>query len=82
MVPELGLVCITASKAVRYRTLTRKRLFQFDSLEQARMLRELYVPTTCGAWARLLSSATSTIFDFIDSVLRYFRLLMMWAIAS
>ncbi len=42
MVPELGLVCVTSSKAVRYRTVTRKRLLQFDSLEQERMLRELY----------------------------------------
>ncbi len=39
---SLGLVCITASKAVRYRTVTRKRLFQFDPLEQARMLQSIY----------------------------------------
>ncbi len=40
--PQLGLVCITASDAVRYRALTRKRLLQFDDAEQKRMLRELY----------------------------------------
>jgi UV DNA damage endonuclease len=40
--PQLGLVCITTSEAVRYRALTRKRLLQFDEAEQARMLRALY----------------------------------------
>jgi UV DNA damage endonuclease len=40
--PQLGLVCITTTDAVRYRALTRKRLLQFDMLEQKRMLRELY----------------------------------------
>jgi UV DNA damage endonuclease len=40
--PQLGLVCITLSDAVRYRTITRKRLLQFDVEEQKRVLRELY----------------------------------------
>lgn len=40
--PNLGLVCITTSDAVRYRALTRKRLLQFDADEQKRLLRELY----------------------------------------
>ncbi|HVF86887.1 MAG TPA: hypothetical protein VM866_04825 [Pyrinomonadaceae bacterium] len=40
--PNLGLVCITTSDAVRYRALTRKRLLQFDEIEQKRVLRELY----------------------------------------
>ena len=40
--PELGLVCITASNLVRYRTLTRKRLLQLEPVEQERVLRELY----------------------------------------
>lgn len=40
--PELGLVCITNSQAVRFRTITRKRLLQFDITEQTRILRELY----------------------------------------
>ncbi|HEY9666753.1 MAG TPA: UV damage endonuclease UvsE, partial [Coleofasciculaceae cyanobacterium] len=40
--PQLGLVCITASKAVRYRTVTRKRLLQFSESEQEEMLRNLY----------------------------------------
>ena len=40
--PRLGLVCITHSDEVRYRTVTRKRLLQFDAGEQKRRLRELY----------------------------------------
>ena len=40
--PRLGLVCITASDAVRYRALTRKRLLQLEPAEQRRVLRELY----------------------------------------
>ncbi|MEP0917588.1 UV DNA damage repair endonuclease UvsE [Leptolyngbya sp. DQ-M1] len=42
MIPELGLVCISASKTVRFKTITRKRLLQFDLVEQERLLRELY----------------------------------------
>jgi UV DNA damage endonuclease len=42
MVPELGLVCISASQAVRFKTITRKRLLQFELSEQERLLRELY----------------------------------------
>lgn len=40
--PELGLVCITTSDRVRFRTLTRKRLLQLSSGEQERVLRQLY----------------------------------------
>ena len=40
--PQLGLVCITASKAVRYRTVTRKRLLQLSETEQEEVLRNLY----------------------------------------
>ncbi len=40
--PQLGLVCITASDKVRYRTLTRKRLLQFNDTQQQQMLRQLY----------------------------------------
>lgn len=42
MISELGLVCISASKTVRYKTITRKRLLQFEVAEQERLLRELY----------------------------------------
>ena len=41
-VPKLGLVCITASDEVRFRTITRKRLLQLSPSEQERVLRELY----------------------------------------
>lgn len=40
--PELGLVCITASDAVRYRTVTRKVLLQLDPAQQREKLRALY----------------------------------------
>jgi UV DNA damage endonuclease len=40
--PELGLVCITASDRVRFRTLTRKRLLQLSTAEQERVLWDLY----------------------------------------
>ncbi|MCY7323912.1 MAG: UV damage endonuclease UvsE, partial [Phormidesmis sp. CAN_BIN36] len=78
MVPELGLVCITASKAVRYRTVTRKRLFQFDSLEQARMLRDLYADNLrrleqaiefCNANQIRLYRLSSALFPFADDVI-------------
>lgn len=42
MQPQLGLVCITSSKQVRYRALTRKRLLQLEPAEQERVLRDLY----------------------------------------
>jgi UV DNA damage endonuclease len=38
----LGLVCISASKTVRFKTITRKRLLQFETAEQERILRDLY----------------------------------------
>lgn len=40
--PQLGLVCITYSDAVRFRTITRKRLLQLDPAEQRRALRQIY----------------------------------------
>lgn len=40
--PHLGLVCITASQAIRFRTITRKRLLQFSPEQQIPLLRELY----------------------------------------
>ncbi|NJN87793.1 MAG: UV DNA damage repair endonuclease UvsE [Leptolyngbyaceae cyanobacterium SL_7_1] len=42
MLPELGLVCITTSDAVRYKTMTRKRLLQLEPAEQRRSLHTLY----------------------------------------
>lgn len=40
--PNLGLVCITISGQVRYRTIIRKRLLQFAEAEQQEILRALY----------------------------------------
>jgi len=40
--PYLGLVCITTSPEVRFKTLTRKRLLQMDEAAQAEALRSLY----------------------------------------
>lgn len=40
--PHLGLVCVTLSPAVRYKTLTRKRLLTLDQPAQTAALRSLY----------------------------------------
>jgi len=40
--PQLGLVCITASKELRFRAVTRKRLLQLPVSEQQQVLEELY----------------------------------------
>jgi UV DNA damage endonuclease len=40
--PCLGLVCITTSTEVRYRTITRKRLLAQSPAPQAGLLEELY----------------------------------------
>src|SRR5689334_22965769 len=42
MSPELGLVCITVSKDVRYRTVTRKRLLEQSDAGQRKILDEIY----------------------------------------
>jgi UV DNA damage endonuclease len=42
MTPQLGLVCITQSDEVRYRTITRKRLLLQTLAEQQGLLTELY----------------------------------------
>jgi UV DNA damage endonuclease len=39
---NLGLVCITHSEEVRYKTVTRKRLLSFNADTQANLLRVLY----------------------------------------
>lgn len=40
--PQLGLVCITTSERVRFRTITRTRLLQFPAHERAFLLYHLY----------------------------------------
>ncbi|MBD1919733.1 UV DNA damage repair endonuclease UvsE [Microcoleus sp. FACHB-831] len=74
--PELGLVCITASNQVRYRALTRKRLLQFNDAEQAQLLRQLYQDNLqrlnkaldfCVDNEIKLYRVTSAIFPFADT---------------
>ncbi len=43
---NLGLVCITTTDAVRFKTITRKRLLSFEESEQAQILRNLYTENT------------------------------------
>lgn len=73
--PILGLVCITASKQVRYRALTRKRLLQLDLPEQEQVLRELYADNLqrlnaaidfCTEQGIRLYRLTSALFPFSD----------------
>jgi UV DNA damage endonuclease len=75
MAPRLGLVCITHSDEVRYKTVTRKRLLQFDGAEQKRMLRELYTANLvrlnraldfCARRGLSLYRMTSALFPFAD----------------
>ncbi|MCC3408075.1 MAG: UV DNA damage repair endonuclease UvsE [Microcoleus sp. PH2017_10_PVI_O_A] len=74
--PELGLVCITASDAVRFRTVTRKRLLQLTEIEQEKVLRELYADNLkrldkaldfCYANGIKLYRMTSALFPFADT---------------
>jgi UV DNA damage endonuclease len=74
--PELGLVCITASDAVRFRTVTRKRLLQLTEIEQEKVLRELYADNLkrldkaidfCYANNIKLYRMTSALFPFADT---------------
>ncbi|HEY9597641.1 MAG TPA: UV DNA damage repair endonuclease UvsE [Cyanophyceae cyanobacterium] len=76
--PHLGLVCITASKAVRYRTVTRKRLLKVSEAEQEEILRDLYTENLqrlnqaidfCLANQLRLYRITSDLFPFADTEL-------------
>lgn len=72
---NLGLVCITHSDAVRYKTVTRKRLLSFDETVQREMLRALYGENInrinlaiefCAASGINLYRLTSGLFPFSD----------------
>ncbi|MEG4305612.1 UV DNA damage repair endonuclease UvsE [Microcoleus sp. D3_18a_C4] len=74
--PELGLVCITTSDAVRFRTVTRKRLLQLSETEQETVLRELYTDNLkrldkaidfCCVNHIKLYRMTSALFPFADT---------------
>jgi UV DNA damage endonuclease len=78
VIPQLGLVCITTSKDVRYRTVTRKRLLQFPEIEQEAILRNLYKENLqrlnqaidfCLANEIKLYRLTSNLFPFADTEL-------------
>jgi UV DNA damage endonuclease len=73
--PNLGLVCITTSDRVRYRTITRKRLLQLSDTEQRRSLEELYNANLkrlgaaidfCEEQGIKLYRLTSALFPFAD----------------
>jgi len=73
--PHLGLVCITVSKDVRYRALTRKRLLEQSEEGQQRVLEEIYrdnIQTLdnalryCEAEGIKLYRMPSSIFPFAD----------------
>jgi UV DNA damage endonuclease len=65
ILPQLGLVCITVSKEVRYSTVTRKRLLQLSETEQAEILRNLY--------AKNLQSLNQAIDFCLNHELRHYR---------
>jgi UV DNA damage endonuclease len=76
--PKLGLVCITASNQVRYRTLTRKRLLLLSEAEQEKALRDLYAENLrrlgvavefCAAEEIHLYRVASGLFPFADEPL-------------
>lgn len=75
MPPHLGLVCITASKDVRYRTVTRKRLLEHSLDAQRKLLEDLYRDNIqtfdnamryCEAEGIRLYRLPSSIFPFAD----------------
>lgn len=75
MSPQLGLVCITHSQEVRYRTITRKRLLQQGEPVQRKLLDDIYrdnIQTLdnalryCKREAISLYRLPSSIFPFFD----------------
>ena len=75
---NLGLVCITTTDAVRYKTVTRKRLLSFDEPTQKEMLRVLYQENVnrinnaiefCQANDINLYRLTSGLFPFSDEAI-------------
>jgi UV DNA damage endonuclease len=75
MSPELGLVCITVSKDIRYRTVTRKRLLEQSDAGQRKILEDIYrdnIQTLDGALAYCqregirLYRMPSSLFPFFD----------------
>jgi len=74
--PTLGLVCITASNRVRFKTITRKRLLQASPSEQSELLRSLYAENLkrlnaaadfCQEFGIRLFRMNSSLFPFADT---------------
>ncbi|WP_414622926.1 UV DNA damage repair endonuclease UvsE [Calothrix sp. CCY 0018] len=73
--PELGLVCITVSQEVRFRTITRTRYLQFDQKERKKALKSIYEDnlqrlnsalTFCEKHSIKLYRMTSNLFPLCD----------------
>ncbi len=73
--PELGLVCITASKEVRFRTITRTRYLEFGEKERNIALKSIYTDnlqrlnsalTFCDRHSIKLYRMTSNLFPLCD----------------
>jgi UV DNA damage endonuclease len=86
MSPQLGLVCITASKEIRYRTITRKRLLEHPVESQRELLDEIYRNNICTFNAAIrfceqegisLYRLPSSIFPFADEDIGGERLNML-----
>jgi UV DNA damage endonuclease len=76
--PNLGLVCITVSDKVRYKTTTRKRLLALEPAEQKRVLQVIYKENLgrlggaidfCQAHNIRLYRLSSNTFPFADDVI-------------
>lgn len=76
--PKLGLVCITNSQAVRFKTLTRTRFLQINPSEQGEKLKSLYQENLnrlhaaidfCVAHQIQLYRVISNLFPFSDTPL-------------
>jgi UV DNA damage endonuclease len=76
--PQLGLVCITAGEAVRYRAMTRRRFLELPAAERAGALRRLYADNIarargavdfCESQGIKLYRLTSGLFPFADEPL-------------
>ncbi|MEW6372444.1 MAG: UV DNA damage repair endonuclease UvsE [Pseudomonadota bacterium] len=75
MPPHLGLVCITVSKDIRYRTITRKRLLEQSPDTQRKLLEDIFRDNIqtfdaamryCQAAGIALYRLPSSIFPFAD----------------
>jgi len=74
--PNLGLVCITASKDIRYRTVTRKRLLEQSPEGQSKILEDIFRDNLqtfdaamryCAGAGLRLYRIPSSIFPFADT---------------